>query len=100
MPVLIVTGSIRVRPDSLERALGLSLEHVRRSRTEPGCVLHSVHRDAEDPYRLVFLEHWVDASALRAHFEVPASGAFVVELSQLTDEPPEMAIYDAHPTSV
>ena len=98
--MLIVTGSIRVRPDLFDRALELSLDHVRRSRTEPGCVLHSVHRDAEDPYRLVFLEHWADASALRAHFEVPASSAFVTELSRLTDEVPEMAIYDAHPTSV
>lgn len=98
--VLIVTGSIRVRPDLLERALDLSLEHVRRSRTEPGCLLHSVHHDAEDPLRLMFLEHWVDASALRAHFEVPASGAFVTALSRLADDPPEMAIYDAHPTSV
>ena len=98
--MLIVTGSIRVRPDLVERALDLSLEHVRRSRTEPGCLLHSVHRDVEDPQRLVFLEHWADASALRAHFGVPESGAFVTELSRLSDEPPEMTIYDAHPTSV
>ena len=100
MTVLIVTGSIRVRPDLVERALELSLGHVRRSRAEPGCLLHSAHRDVEDPHRLVFLEHWVDASVLRAHFEVPASGAFVTELSRLADDPPEMAIYDAHPTSV
>ena len=100
MAVLIVTGSVRVRPDVFDHALELSLEHVRRSRTEPGCLLHSVHRDAEDPHRLVFVEHWADASALRAHFEVPASGEFVTELSRLADEPPEMAIYDAHPTSV
>jgi quinol monooxygenase YgiN len=98
--VLIVTGSIRVRPDLFEHALDLSLQHVRRSRTEPGCLLHSVHRDAEDPHRLVFLEHWSDPSALRAHFDVPASGAFVTELARLTDDPPEMAIYDAHPTTV
>ena len=98
--MLIVTGSIRVRPDLLERALDLSLEHVRRSRTEPGCLLHSVHRDAEDPHRLLFVEHWADASALRTHFAVPASGAFVTELSRLADDPPQMDIYDAHPTSV
>ena len=98
--VLIVTGSVRVRPEQLQRALDLSLEHVRRSRTEPGCLLHSVHQDAEDPRRLVFLEHWADASALRAHFDVPTSGAFVTELADLTDEPPEMQIYEAHTTFV
>ena len=75
--------------------LRLSLEHVRRSRLEPGCLLHSVHHDVEDPNRLVFLEHWADADALRAHFAVPASREFVNELSTLTVTPPEMHIYDA-----
>ena len=43
--------------------------HVRRSRTEPGCLFHAVHRDVEEPLRLVFVERWVDprgaAGALR-----------------------------------
>ena len=40
-------------------------------------MLLPVHRDVEDPLRLVFLEHWTDVDALRAHFAVPASAAFV-----------------------
>jgi len=98
--VLIVTGSIRAREDSIERVLALSLEHVRRSRQEPGCLLHSVHHDVEDSLRLVFLEHWADADALRAHFEVPASGAFVNEVASLADGSPEMAIYEARAVSI
>jgi quinol monooxygenase YgiN len=98
--VLIVTGSVRARPDSIDQILAISLEHVRRSRQEPGCLLHSVHHDAEDPLRLVFLEHWADADALRAHFRVPASGAFVTEVSALAASPPEMAVYDAQPASL
>jgi quinol monooxygenase YgiN len=98
--VLIVTGSIRALPDRIEEVLALSLGHVRRSRQEPGCLLHSVQRDAEDPLRLVFLEHWVDADALRAHFRVPASGSFVKEVAALAASPPEIAIYDAQPASL
>lgn len=93
--MLIVTGSITARPDTIDRVLELSLEHVRRSRGEPGCLLHSVHRDVEDPLRLVFLERWSDASALRAHFAVPASIDFVTEASSLAAGPAELAIYDA-----
>ena len=81
--MIIVTGSIQARPDSIDQVLELSLAHVRRSRGEPGCLLHSVHRDVEQPLRLVFLEHWADAEALRAHFRVPESGAFVTGIGPL-----------------
>ena len=50
--------------------------------------------------RLVFLEHWVDADALRAHFQVPASGGFVNSVAALAEGLPEMSIYDARLISV
>ena len=98
--MLIVTGSVQARPDTIDEVLRLSLEHVRRSRGEPGCLLHSAHRDAEDPLRVVFFEHWEDADALRTHFRVPASGTFVQKVSALAAGPPSMEIYDARPASV
>jgi quinol monooxygenase YgiN len=98
--VIIVTGSIEARPESIDQVLELSLAHVRRSRGEPGCLLHSVHRDVEQPLRLVFLEHWADAEALRAHFRVPESGAFVTGIAPLAAGRPEMTIYEAEPTTV
>ena len=95
--MIIVTGSVKVTPATLAQARELALEHVHRSRTEPGCLLHSVHHDVEDPLRLVFLEHWDDRAALDAHFRVPASSEFVTALSALAAEPPTMQIYDAEP---
>ena len=77
----------------------MSLDHVRRSREEPGCLLHSVHRDVEDENRLVFLEHWSDMSALHQHFAVPASGEFVHQLTALAADAPEMSIYTAEAAS-
>jgi quinol monooxygenase YgiN len=93
--MIIVTGSVQARPDTIDALLAVSLTHVHRSREEPGCLLHAVHFDAEDPLRLVFLEHWADADALRAHFAVPATREFVSELSTLAAAPPDMDIYDA-----
>ena len=98
--MVIVTGSVRARPDNIERVLALSLEHVHRSRREPGCLLHSVHHDAEDPLRLVFLEHWADVDALRAHFAVPASRTFARDLGDLSDGSPSIEIYDARPLQI
>ena len=93
--MILVTGSVKARPETLPELLQLSLEHVRRSRLEPGCLLHSVHHDVEDPSRLVFIEHWADRDALMTHFRVPASGAFAKAAGDLAAEPPTLEIYDA-----
>jgi quinol monooxygenase YgiN len=93
--MILVTGSILAKAESLDKLLALSLEHVRRSRTEPGCVLHSVHQDAENPLRLVFLEEWTDKAALAAHFVVPASREFVKTAMELAVTPPVINIYEA-----
>jgi quinol monooxygenase YgiN len=93
--MILVTGSAAVKPQHIARAIELSLEHVHRSRTEPGCISHAVHRDVEDEHRLVFVEQWADAAALKAHFAVPESRAFVGTLGALCVSRPEMAIYEA-----
>jgi quinol monooxygenase YgiN len=93
--MIIVIGRVAVRPNQLDRALSVSLEHVQRSRTEPGCLLHSVHQDAEDPNTLVFLEQWEDQAAISAHFAVPESLAFVTALSECAAARPVMDIYEA-----
>ena len=95
--MIIVTGSVKARSETRDEVLRLSLEHVQRSRLEPGCRFHSVHHDVEDPDRFVFLEHWVDRDALTTHFGVPASRAFAKALGELASEPPSIEIYDAEP---
>src|SRR4029453_19299948 len=47
--MIVVTGSVTAREDSFDEVLELSLEHVRRSRTEPGCISHAVYVDCENP---------------------------------------------------
>lgn len=93
--MILVLGSVVVREDSLLEALRLSHEHVARSRTEPGCIAHAVHRDTENPNRLVFVEQWVNQELLWGHFRVPASGAFVRSLAALAMEAPALSIYEA-----
>ena len=93
--MVIVTGSVVARPETFDEILAASLEHVRRSRAEPGCLSHAVHRDVEDEYRLVFVERWADRAALDDHFRVPASADFVRTVSRLAAQPPTMTIYDA-----
>ncbi|MCU1393826.1 MAG: antibiotic biosynthesis monooxygenase [Ilumatobacteraceae bacterium] len=93
--MIIVTGTIVARPDTRAEVLRMSLEHVHRSRLEPGCLLHSVHQDVEDPDRIVFIEHWADQAALFTHFAVPDSRAFARAAEHLAAERSTMTIYDA-----
>jgi quinol monooxygenase YgiN len=93
--MIVVTGSVTAREDSLDEVRKLSLEHVRRSRKEPGCVSHAVHVDCENPLRLVFIEQWANRAALSAHFAVPASRDFVRALPPLATAATTIEIYDA-----
>src|SRR5664279_2198426 len=92
--MIVVTGSVRAREESLGEVRKLSLEHVHRSRGEPGCISHALHVDCEDPLRLVFIEQWADCAALLAHFAVPASREFVRALQPLAAAS-TIDIYDA-----
>lgn len=93
--MILVIGSVTALPGRYQEALALSQEHVARSRTEPGCLAHAVHRDTENPDRLVFVEEWLDQGSLQQHFKVPASRAFAKALAALSSQPPSMTVYDA-----
>jgi quinol monooxygenase YgiN len=95
--MILVTGSILAREESFDEVLRLSLEHVERSRREPGCVSHDVHVDCQNPMRLFFFERWADEAALRAHFAVPASRQFVKSLKDRIVETSGAEIYCAEP---
>lgn len=93
--MIIVTGSVVAKAGQLEALLAISLEHVSRSRKEPGCISHGVSRDAENANRLVFFEEWADRAALATHFAVPASREFVKAARQLAEGVPSLRIFEA-----
>jgi quinol monooxygenase YgiN len=93
--MIVVTGRVTAREDSLDKIRTLSLEHVHRSRKKPGCISHAVHVDCENPLRLVFIEQWADRAALLTHFAVPASRDFVRALQPLAAASTTIEIYDA-----
>ena len=75
--MIIIAGSILARPETFDELRGICVEHTRRSRTEQGCEHHSVHIDAENGLRLVFLERWSGRAAVLAHFAEPNARAFI-----------------------
>jgi quinol monooxygenase YgiN len=93
--MIIVTGTVTAKPDTIARMTREALAHVHRSRGEPGCISHEVAIDPENALRLIFLERWEDAAALKTHFRVPESRAFWRTLQDLAAEPGAMHLYEA-----
>jgi len=93
--MIVVTGTVTAKPETLDEILRVSLEHVHRSRMEPGCISHDVAIDAENPLRLMFTERWESTAALKTHFAVSASRTMFKALQALAAEPGSMQVYEA-----
>jgi quinol monooxygenase YgiN len=83
--MILVTGGILAREEAFDDVLRACLEHVERSRNEPGGISHDVHVDCQNPMRLFFFEQWADEAALRAHFAVEGSKAFLKSLDRIVE---------------
>jgi quinol monooxygenase YgiN len=94
--MILVTGAVTAKSDTIDEMLRVSREHVHRSRKEPGCISHDVSVDADNPLKLHFIERWESAEALKIHFAVLASRAFWKTLQELAADPGGMAIYEAN----
>lgn len=98
--MILVTGSVNLKPETRAEAFKIGCEHSQRSRGEAGCFGHNCMVDAEDENRMCFHEVWRDMAALQTHFRVPASGEFVKQVSALAAEPPKIEIFEAEAIKV
>lgn len=93
--MIIITGSIVAKSETIDELRTISLAHVARSRTEDGCISHDVSVDGENPLRLVFIEHWRDRAAILKHFADPQARAFAASARRLAQSPPELNLFAA-----
>ena len=93
--MIIVTGSVTARADSFDALRAASLAHVHRSRTEDGCLLHSVQVDCENPLRLFFYEQWRDMAALKTHFAQPGSQALMKAVREHAASSENIVMFEA-----
>jgi quinol monooxygenase YgiN len=93
--MIVVAGYVIASQENRAEMLRIGLEHVQRSRLEPGCVEHGIYVDAEDPMKLHFFERWADLGAIKAHFAVPESRAFAKAIRSLAADPGKMHVLEA-----
>lgn len=93
--MIIITGSVQTNPENRDEIHKLCVTHSARSRSEQGCISHTVHIDCEQPDRLFFYEQWQDEASVAVHFRVPESRKLVEQLTALAGYRPKMDIFKA-----
>ena len=67
--MLLIIGTVRLPPGTLEQARPAMQRMISASRAEPGCLEYSYAQDVLDPGLIHVCEIWSDRGALEAHFK-------------------------------
>ncbi len=67
--MIIVQGTIPIRPDCREQALKLARGMTEATRAEPGCISYDFYVGLSDPNTLMLFQEWDSMEALMRHFQ-------------------------------
>ena len=75
MSELTVIAHITTDPARTEQFIEIFRENIINVHEEPGCLHYTLHRNAEEPEKLVVVERWASAEALAEHAAAPHMNA-------------------------
>lgn len=81
--MIIVHGTIPIRPDRREQALKLARGMTDATRTEPGCLSYDFYIGLSDPNTLMLFQEWESMEALMRHFQTPHMEEFLRALPEV-----------------
>jgi quinol monooxygenase YgiN len=94
--MILVTGTVRIRPERRQEAIELALWMSKQTESEPGCLGYRFFADLEDPSTILVLERWESDDALRAHFSTAHMAHFNAQLGAYLTESPTVVRYAIH----
>jgi quinol monooxygenase YgiN len=97
MPEIVVVGSFTAREDKVSEATEAFAELMAPTHEEEGCILYALHRGAEDPRRLAFVERWASPEALRAHLGSDHIQAVLARAEELFSDSGDIVVYESVP---
>lgn len=92
--MLILHGSITVKPEFHEKMAEMATTLTEHSILEPGCLTYRFLQDALQKDRFVFLEKWRSQEDLDQHFQKPYFLEFAEALPQLISEKPVIETHE------
>lgn len=81
--MIIVHGTIPIRPECREQALDLARRMADATRTELGCISYDFYVGLSDPNTLMLFQEWESMDALMAHFQTEHMEEFLQELPDI-----------------
>ncbi|MSP44224.1 MAG: antibiotic biosynthesis monooxygenase [Alphaproteobacteria bacterium] len=81
--MLVISGEIKVAPESRAKAVAAMIRVEQATRKETGCLTYTFYADLEDPNCLRIFEEWESDAALAAHFKVPHIAVFRTEMAEV-----------------
>jgi len=97
MSEVVVVGAFKAVPGKEADALEAFQALVGPTHAEPGCILYALHRGADDPSRLTFVERWASREELNAHLESEHVKEALTHADALWGEDGEIVVYEAVP---
>ncbi|MEM7000000.1 MAG: putative quinol monooxygenase [Pseudomonadota bacterium] len=81
--MIIVHGTIPIKPERREQALGLAKEMAEHTRAEVGCVSYEFFVGLSDPNTLMLFQEWESMECLMDHFQTPHMETFLEALPEV-----------------
>jgi quinol monooxygenase YgiN len=97
MSEIVVVGSFTAQPGKEDEAAEAFAALMEPTHDEDGCILYALHRGADDPRRLAFIERWASRDALAAHLASPHIQAVLAKAPQLFSDGGDIVVYTAIP---
>jgi quinol monooxygenase YgiN len=97
--MIVIAGSVRVRPERRAEAIRVAVEMARATRQEPGCRHYRFSSDLEDPDLFLLFEEWESADALTRHFATEHMRVFQQNLPDILGGPADIHRYEVGASS-
>ncbi len=81
--MIIVHGTIPIKPDCREQALKLARLMAEATRSEIGCISYEFYVGLSDPNTLMLFQEWESMEALMGHFQTEHMDEFLKELPEI-----------------
>jgi len=96
VPEIVVVGAFTAKPGQEEAAREAFAALVAPTHDESGCILYALHRGADDPRRLAFIERWASREQLEEHLASDHIKAVLARVDELF-EASDITVYEPLP---